>query len=313
MDFEPAPLLARITAATDQLLATVATFDDADVRQPSRLPGWTRGHVLTHIARNADAQTRMLTWARTGIEAREYGPPPVRTSTETSARGGPATHAAAEKPAHVAPATPAATSAGDGNRAEKIADDAPTSTETSGPGAEEFTPVSPLTPARAGDEAPDQAGVAARAAEIEAGHARPARELLTDVRDSAARFAAAYRAMPAPAWTRRLRWTSGKQRPAYRAADSRLFEVLVHHVDLRAAYGPDNWPPPFVTDALATVTSAFRGRADPPALHLIATDTGTEYRLTPTATEVVRDTAPQLLAWLLGRSDTRPNTLPFLF
>lgn len=29
-------------------------------RQPSLLPGWTRGHVLTHLARNADAVARTL-------------------------------------------------------------------------------------------------------------------------------------------------------------------------------------------------------------------------------------------------------------
>ena len=33
---------------------------DSWARQPSLLPGWTRGHVLSHLARNADAMVRTL-------------------------------------------------------------------------------------------------------------------------------------------------------------------------------------------------------------------------------------------------------------
>jgi maleylpyruvate isomerase len=44
----------------------------SDLRGPSRLPGWTRGHVVTHVARNAEALVRLLTWARTGIETPMY-------------------------------------------------------------------------------------------------------------------------------------------------------------------------------------------------------------------------------------------------
>lgn len=43
-----------------------------DLRGPSRLPGWTRGHVVTHVARNAEALGRLFTWARTGIETPMY-------------------------------------------------------------------------------------------------------------------------------------------------------------------------------------------------------------------------------------------------
>lgn len=43
-----------------------------DLRGPSRLPGWTRGHVVTHVARNAEALCRLLVWARTGIETPMY-------------------------------------------------------------------------------------------------------------------------------------------------------------------------------------------------------------------------------------------------
>ena len=42
-------------------------------RAPSALPGWTRAHVLTHLARNADAMVNLLTWARTRFTARNIG------------------------------------------------------------------------------------------------------------------------------------------------------------------------------------------------------------------------------------------------
>lgn len=58
--------------ATDRLLATVDAFADADVRTPSALPDWTRAHVLTHIARNADAMANLAQWARTGEEQPMY-------------------------------------------------------------------------------------------------------------------------------------------------------------------------------------------------------------------------------------------------
>jgi maleylpyruvate isomerase len=49
-----------------------AGLSDARLREPSRLPGWSRGHVLSHLARNADALVNLLTWARTGVESRMY-------------------------------------------------------------------------------------------------------------------------------------------------------------------------------------------------------------------------------------------------
>ncbi|GAA4683033.1 maleylpyruvate isomerase family mycothiol-dependent enzyme [Pseudonocardia yuanmonensis] len=45
--------------------------DDA-FRAPSALPGWTRAHVLSHVARNAEAMINLLHWARTGEETPAY-------------------------------------------------------------------------------------------------------------------------------------------------------------------------------------------------------------------------------------------------
>ncbi len=45
----------ELAEATERLLATAARLTDEDLRAPSLLPGWTRGHVLAHVARNADS------------------------------------------------------------------------------------------------------------------------------------------------------------------------------------------------------------------------------------------------------------------
>jgi maleylpyruvate isomerase len=45
---------------------------DAAFAAPSLLPGWSRAHVLTHVARNADAMINLLDWARTGVPTPAY-------------------------------------------------------------------------------------------------------------------------------------------------------------------------------------------------------------------------------------------------
>jgi maleylpyruvate isomerase len=64
--------LADIRAATEILAQVVVELDDRRMHQPSRLPGWSRGHVITHLARNADGFVNLLTWARTGVEHPMY-------------------------------------------------------------------------------------------------------------------------------------------------------------------------------------------------------------------------------------------------
>ncbi|MFC5723033.1 maleylpyruvate isomerase family mycothiol-dependent enzyme [Streptomyces gamaensis] len=53
--------LASVREATSRLLSAAASLDDAALAAPSRLPGWTRGHILAHLARNADALVNVLT------------------------------------------------------------------------------------------------------------------------------------------------------------------------------------------------------------------------------------------------------------
>jgi maleylpyruvate isomerase len=56
----PDDILDRLRAADDRLLVRLKTLTDEIVRQPSRLPGWSVGHLLTHVARNADSVVRRL-------------------------------------------------------------------------------------------------------------------------------------------------------------------------------------------------------------------------------------------------------------
>jgi len=68
---DPLVLLDDVERATSRLLATAGSLD-ADPSAPSLLPGWTRGHLLTHVARNADSLVNLLTWARTGVVTPQY-------------------------------------------------------------------------------------------------------------------------------------------------------------------------------------------------------------------------------------------------
>ncbi len=64
--------VAGCRAAHRRLFATIRSIDEATVRQPSRLPGWTVGHLLTHLARNADSHVRMLLAAERGESVEQY-------------------------------------------------------------------------------------------------------------------------------------------------------------------------------------------------------------------------------------------------
>ncbi|MFF4127169.1 maleylpyruvate isomerase family mycothiol-dependent enzyme [Microbispora rosea] len=80
----------ELAEATERLLATVARLTDEDLRAPSLLPGWTRGHVLTHVARNADSCVNLLTWARTGVRTPQYASARAREAGIEAGAGRPA-------------------------------------------------------------------------------------------------------------------------------------------------------------------------------------------------------------------------------
>lgn len=59
-------------AGTEFLVQSVDALPDDALRAPSALDGWSRAHVVAHVARNAEALIRLATWARTGVENPMY-------------------------------------------------------------------------------------------------------------------------------------------------------------------------------------------------------------------------------------------------
>jgi maleylpyruvate isomerase len=78
----------EMAAATDRLLASVDGISDDDLRAESLLPGWTRAHVLTHIARNADGLANLVQAARTGEPRPMYPGGPDQRDTDIEAGAG---------------------------------------------------------------------------------------------------------------------------------------------------------------------------------------------------------------------------------
>jgi maleylpyruvate isomerase len=64
--------LEYLRSGTAGLVAAISGLSASNVRGASLLPRWSRAHVLTHLARNAEGGTRLLGWARTGEPSYEY-------------------------------------------------------------------------------------------------------------------------------------------------------------------------------------------------------------------------------------------------
>jgi maleylpyruvate isomerase len=222
--FDAAADLEQIAEATAHLLATAAELTDEELRQPSLCAGWTRGHVLAHIALNADGLSNMLNTAATG----------------------------------------------------------------------EVTPMY---------ESNDK-----RNADIEAGSSRTSAEHLADLRESAARFTAAYAAaQSAGRWDAPVLRTPGTEPfPAYEVPGKRLGEVLIHHVDLDLDFTPAHWSDAFTDRWFADTLDRFAGREDFPALRLDVEEEDKVYGIEADPEDagvvVVRGPKRALLAWLLGRA-----------
>jgi maleylpyruvate isomerase len=73
-------LLDWQVAGTAHFERALRAFGTGGLGAPSALPGWSRAHVVAHVARNADALVNLLTWAGTGVET------PMYVDTETRNR-----------------------------------------------------------------------------------------------------------------------------------------------------------------------------------------------------------------------------------
>jgi maleylpyruvate isomerase len=68
----PALWVAGCLTAQRALDEMLAGLSDGAARQPSQLPGWSVGHLLTHIARNADSVVWRLEGAAAGELRDQY-------------------------------------------------------------------------------------------------------------------------------------------------------------------------------------------------------------------------------------------------
>jgi maleylpyruvate isomerase len=84
-------VLAVIAAAEARVDATVAAMTDAQAAEPSRLDGWDRAMVVTHLARNASSNAAMIAAALRGEHLPQYPGGPAQRAAEIEAgRGRPA-------------------------------------------------------------------------------------------------------------------------------------------------------------------------------------------------------------------------------
>ena len=82
--------LAALGESTDRLHGSISGLDEEQARQPSLLPGWTVGHVLTHLARNAEGMLRLVDWALTGVPSPMYASAEARNADIEAGAGRPA-------------------------------------------------------------------------------------------------------------------------------------------------------------------------------------------------------------------------------
>ena len=61
-----------VQQGTEQFALTLGGLSDAQLREESLLPDWSRAHVVAHTSRNAQGLGRLATWALTGEETRMY-------------------------------------------------------------------------------------------------------------------------------------------------------------------------------------------------------------------------------------------------
>jgi maleylpyruvate isomerase len=90
MDAALRDLSDQLDLATQRLLDTARVITEPDLRAPSLLPGWTRAHILTHVARNADAMRNLLAGVRAGRDRPGYASAEAREAGIEEGAGRPA-------------------------------------------------------------------------------------------------------------------------------------------------------------------------------------------------------------------------------
>lgn len=81
MTADHAEVLRQLGRSHARLEETLNRLTDTQAREPSKLPGWSRGHVVTHLSRNADAIRRLTLGVLSGVPAEMYpGGPDARNA-----------------------------------------------------------------------------------------------------------------------------------------------------------------------------------------------------------------------------------------
>jgi maleylpyruvate isomerase len=161
--------------------------------------------------------------------------------------------------------------------------------------------------ARTGTVTPAYASAEARVADIEKGAVRTPAEIRQDVIASSDRLAAAVRDLPEAAWAALVTNVQGRVMRASAVPWVRAREMWVHAVDLDAGAAFADMPGPMVNALLVDACEGMSRKPGCPVLRLVdgnhAWDVG-EDGTGPAV--VVTGTAPELAAWLVGRSKGKP-------
>ena len=143
-----------------------------------------------------------------------------------------------------------------------------------------------------------------REGDIQLHSSRSLRQHQHAITQSAREFADEFVLLSADQLTTEVELRNGRLVKAKGLLKLRLQEVAIHHLDLDlvGTFGPDQWPAAMVDQLLPEVARDFQDRGEPSVGRLKSTD-GIEYEIDPSSKIEVTGSAPQLLAWLLGRSD----------
>lgn len=84
--FHDLPLAERLNLArlgTSHYSRQLSLIDNADFDEPTDLAGWTRSHLIAHVAYNAIALCNLMHWANTGEKTPMYSSPEARNEEIT--------------------------------------------------------------------------------------------------------------------------------------------------------------------------------------------------------------------------------------
>lgn len=161
-----------------------------------------------------------------------------------------------------------------------------------------------LTWASTGVVTPAYADAEARMADIEKGAVRPPTEIRNDVIASSDRLAVVVRELPESAWAALVTNMQGRVIRASAVPWMRAREMWIHAVDLDAGASFDDMPGPMVKALLVDACEAMGRKPECPRLRLVDGDHTWSVGDGPAV--VVTGPAPELAAWLMGRSKGKP-------